>query len=36
MDTGTKPRYDSGMGKITGFMEFDRHDRGYRAGRASA
>jgi len=30
MDTGNKPRYDSGMGKITGFMEFDRHDRGYR------
>ena len=30
MDTGDEPRYDSGMGKITGFMEFDRHDRGYR------
>src|SRR5207248_11441694 len=30
MDTGDKPRYDKRMGKITGFMEFDRHDRGYR------
>ena len=31
MDTGDKPRYDRArMGKITGFMEFDRHDRGYR------
>src|SRR6185503_9259085 len=30
MDTGDKPRYDSGMGKITGFMEFDRLDRHYR------
>ncbi len=30
MDTGDKPRYDNRMGKITGFMEFDRHDRGYR------
>jgi len=30
MDTGDKPRYDDRMGKITGFMEFERHDRGYR------
>src|SRR5436853_2788977 len=30
MDTGDKPRYDSKMGKITGFMEFDRRDRHYR------
>ena len=25
-----KPRYDNEMGKITGFMEFDRRDRHYR------
>ena len=30
MDAGDKPRYDGEMGKITGFLEIERRDRGYR------